>query len=181
MNGNEDYSSILDELSILQDKWMVLDEENQQLRQHIQELEARPTMEQIKTFHTRELKKVKKEAKRHQRRNSAIADERNQTERKLAHAMDELDMLRSRLSSLANEDSFDTEGHFQMLYKETLVQLQKEKEEHHQQMIQLKTKHQNTVEELKNVQYELKGLYETREIREVALIQGYEAILNGNV
>lgn len=168
---------------------MVSEEENAQLRQRIKELESRHSLSDVKEFNTKELKKVKKEAKKHQRSHSVsliekqrIEDKLKQTKTKLKSVEEERDMLKERILGLeettrGRSDSFDTEGYFQGLYKECMIELQKEKDDRHQEIVQLKSRLQNALEDLEESTEALKAVERSQKVREDAIIQGYEAIL----
>jgi hypothetical protein len=144
---------------------------------------------------SKELKKVKralKESKILQEAATERAAQQVEEQRSLCRVSEaEADMLREKAFDLQAEverlkarearegkaDTFDGEGQFQMLYQETLRELNAERDRRHETAVSVRTEMQNLREEVEDAKEEAAGLRCELELfrrREADLEQGYQ-------
>ncbi len=172
MNTSKE-EELYDQLSEYQNKWMEIEQINEQLRNRIKELESTSNMKP---------KSSRSKSKRNLADQTRSKRQLTTNRKRLETAQEELELLRNRTadledSSSRNTDTFDTEGYFLTLYKETLLELQEEKDKHHQDVIELRTQLQNATEQLNKSRQDYENLRTTFDICKESLILEYEVLL----
>lgn len=187
IDEHEDVNSLRDKLSDVQDKWLESDEENTRLRKENLELQDQITflnkqLDQSKFQEQRLRRASKKKSDKNLVNKTRVGREVVVCQTKLSKAEEELELLRNRVCDLESSNSdkthtFDTEGYFQKLYKETLGLLQEERDRRHQEFIELNTKLQNLKEQLAKQERSNEDLRITFDICKESLIQEYQKLL----
>ena len=206
----EEVRSLREQLSELQDRYMQLEEEmssTQANASHALPIVSGPTVSSIETLYRektsalqRELKHAKRSAKEEKiLHNSALerAARSNEEQRAVARqAQEEVEVLREKAFDLQAEverlksatlnsadaslDTFDGEGQFQMLYRETLAALNEEQEKRRDAAVAARTELQNTrelIEDAKEDSASLRAELEMLKLRQVELDKAYQNAL----
>jgi DNA repair exonuclease SbcCD ATPase subunit len=195
-----------EQLSELQDKYMAL-EEAQHDRASSTSLAASSTVATIETLYREKNSELQKEVKRAKRAakeaNVLLEAETKRGTKKIEEhkartqrAEEEADMLRERVLDLQTEvdklraslearggpgggktDTFDGEGQFQMLYRETLNSLNEERDKRREQAVSAHTELQNAREEkedAKELAATLRAELDVHKLRAAELERAYQ-------